>query len=105
MVQVELRDDDTVNVLCQRFPHCWLLGATVRDSWLVMAATLWGCWRWHLGAIVRDCWLGATLWESRLVMAATLWECWHWHRVATVRDSWPGLGVTVLDWSCGQPAG
>ena len=64
VVQVELRDDDTVNVLCQRFPHCWLLGATVRDSWLVMAATLWGCWRWHLGAIVRDTWL--------LVMAATL---------------------------------
>ena len=58
---------------------CWHLVATVRDSWLVMAATLLGCWHWHLGAIVTwDTWLE--------VMAATLRECWRWHLGASVVD-------------------
>ena len=66
----------------------WLLGTTVG---LVMAATLLGCWHWHLWAIVTwDTWL--------VVMAATLLECWHWHQGATLRESWLGLGVTV--WDC-----
>ena len=39
---LELSDRDATAV------SCWHLVATVRDSWLVMAATLRECWRWHL---------------------------------------------------------
>ena len=46
---LELSDKDATAV------SCWHLVATVRDSWLVMAATLRECWRWHRGASVVGC--------------------------------------------------
>ena len=85
---------------------CWHLVATVRDSWLVIAATLRECWRWHprnwryLSPFLppssrtgRATWR-ATVLDSGLLVATRSWLELA-DRGATLVEGWQAMAATL----------